>query len=171
VDGADPARPASRWAAFRMPIWGLLARALLPPYAVDTRRVGDLALPLGCGLGLSVPGPAVQPLRSVTAAALCNFAPSCVETLRWRGLCHSCGARARCLCVSCWPTAWSGPTLCGENVVHIERVLLRSRAVEVSGTPPAAGVSWWIHGMSWDPLHRLRKRATPQLELPIQLAG
>jgi hypothetical protein len=32
-----------------------LARVLLPPYAVDTLRVDHLALPLGCGLGLSVP--------------------------------------------------------------------------------------------------------------------
>jgi hypothetical protein len=31
--------------------------------------------------------------------------------------------------------------------------------IEQSGTPPAAGVSWWTHGMSGDPMRRLRKRA------------
>jgi hypothetical protein len=34
-----------------------------------------------------------------------------------------------------------------------------SSEVEQSGTPPAAGVSWWIHGMSGDPMRLLRKRA------------
>jgi hypothetical protein len=81
------------------PIWGLLARELLP---LDTRRVDQLALPLGCGLGLSVP--ATRLIRSVPspAAALGNFAPSSVETCRGGGgdITAGCGARARCPCVS-----------------------------------------------------------------------
>jgi hypothetical protein len=70
LDGADPARPANRWQHLNTDL-GFVARELLPPYAVDTRCVGDLALSLGCGLGLSVPvirsvpSPAAAQLRSL----------------------------------------------------------------------------------------------------------
>jgi hypothetical protein len=51
-----------------------------------TRRVGDLALPLGCGLGLSVPGTRLTRSVPSPAAALCNFAPSSAETCWGEGL-------------------------------------------------------------------------------------
>jgi hypothetical protein len=35
----------------------------------------------------------------------------------------------------------------------------RTIAPQKSGTPQADGVSWWMHGVSADPLRRLRKRA------------
>jgi hypothetical protein len=88
-----PDRPLVGCAAFRMPIWGLyvftrrgtLARVLLPPYVVDTRCVGDLALPLGCGLGAECARHAAHPsLVPSPGAARCNFAPSSVETC-WGG--------------------------------------------------------------------------------------
>jgi hypothetical protein len=86
--------------SIRMPFWGLTSDAVACVLAGcgdkvvcthgrcfrRTRRVGDLALALGCGLGLSVPG--TRLIRSVPspAAALCNFAPSSVETCWGEGL-------------------------------------------------------------------------------------
>jgi hypothetical protein len=83
--------------------------------------VCHLVLPLGCGLGLSMPGTRLTRSVPSAAAALCNFAPSSVETC-WggRGRYHTagCGARARCSCVSCLPTAWSGPALRWGRCTH-----------------------------------------------------
>jgi hypothetical protein len=101
----------------RIPICSL-ARAA-PPYAVDTLRVSHLALSLGCGLGLSVPGMRLIRFVPSPAAALATW----VEIFSWlreqgeASMCvlltHSCTVRTR--------------AAVGRRCTH--RLRLRSRAV------------------------------------------
>jgi hypothetical protein len=176
VDGAYPARPAIRWVccisnadlefvrftARRGGVHGdkwfaTLARVLLPPYAVDTRCVGHLALPLGCFFGLSLPG--TRLIRSVPspAAARCTSLP-CVERSGVDGEISQLQGEVS-MCVLLTHSTVMTRAAVGGVVQISPSNLLRIRAFLVSCTPPAAGVSWWIHGVSGVPLHRLRKRA------------
>jgi hypothetical protein len=43
--------------------------------------------------------------------------------------------------------------------------------VEQSGTPPAAGASWWIHGMSGHPMRLLQKRSALSPSRSVDSAG
>jgi hypothetical protein len=76
-----------------------LARALLPPYAVDTRRVDHLALPLGCGFGLSVPG--TRLIRSgPSPVPRCIFLPRASKRAAVKGWLWGQGEVAMCVLLS-----------------------------------------------------------------------
>jgi hypothetical protein len=129
----------------------LHARALLLPYPAS-------CIPSGLRAWAECAWDAAHPLCSVTGCRAMHLRSLVRRSLLgWNGGCHS------------WLRGQGEVSMCVMLTHSMVRThigctsLLKSRAVEASGTPPAAGVSWWIHGVPCFPLRLLGKRAALSL--------
>jgi hypothetical protein len=147
VDGANPARPASRWAAFECRSGRCFRRTRWIP--VEWVILHTL---WAAGLGLVCPGRGSSaPFRH----RLPRYATSLPRAGGEGEMSQLDAGPGRGAYVSPVDPQHGHDVHCGGRRCCTHRTI----APQKSGTPPAAGVSWWIHGVPCFPMRLLRKRA------------
>jgi hypothetical protein len=109
---------------------------------------------------------AAHPLRSVTG---CRAMQLRALVLGWRGVWLAARLGEVSMCALLTHSMAMPRAAVGNRCSH--RTSAPQRAVEVSGIPPAAGVSWCGDGVPGDPLRLLWKRATLSVRGSADSAG